>query len=388
MKILITTDLYTTQTNGVVTSVKNLTEVLIARGHDVRILTLADGPHSSHIGNVYYVRSLPIGFIYPDVRMPTTYHSRLLKELIDWQPDVIHSQCEFFSFQFATHIARHTGAPVVHTYHTLYEQYVSYVIPIKGVGQKAVGRLSRLRLQHVKAVIAPTRKVEGVLRDYGLRVPIFVIPSGIRLEQHRHSMTPKWRVKRRAALGFTPQMQVLVSVGRVGHEKNLDELLRYFAEVSPRYPLLRFLIVGDGPARQELEQLADTLGVGDKVVFTGMVAPCKVQEYYQLGDVFVSASTSETQGLTYVEALANGLPLLCRQDPCLRDVMICGENGFSFTDLESFGQELDVILTNPRWRRRACIRSRKIAAGFGKETFGAAVEAVYQSVVAEERKEK
>ncbi len=383
MKVLVTTDLYTTETNGVVTSVKNLVEVLTALGHDVRILTISDGPHSSRIGNVYYVRSLPLGFIYPDVRMPTTYRSRQLKALIEWKPDIIHSQCEFFTFQFAGYISKHTGAPIVHTYHTLYEQYVRYVLPFKGAGQKAVGRLSRLRLHNVKGIIAPTRKVEKVLRDYGITIPIHVIPSGIRLEQHHHRMTQKLRIKCRRNLGLTPDMPVLVSVGRVGNEKNLDELLRYFAEVSPDYPQLRFLIVGDGPAKQELEQLSEALGVNDKVIFTGMVPPCKVQDYYQLGDIFVCASTSETQGLTYVEAIANGLPLLCRQDPCLEDVMVYGENGFSFTDLDSFRKGLDVILTNPRWRKLAQGRSRQIAARFGKETFGAAVEELYRSVISE-----
>lgn len=155
MKVLITTDLYTTDTNGVVTSVKNLTDALIARGHEVRILTLADGLQSYRIGNVFYIRSMPLGVIYPDVRMPTSYHHRLIKQLVDWKPDVIHSQCEFFSFQFARYLAKKTGAPIVHTYHTLYEQYATYVLPIKGVGEKAVGKLSKMRLKNVQCVIAP-----------------------------------------------------------------------------------------------------------------------------------------------------------------------------------------------------------------------------------------
>lgn len=106
MRVLITTDLYTTETNGVVTSVKNLTKSLTDLGHEVRILTLAEGMHSYRLGNVYYIRSLPFGVIYPDVRMPASYHHRLVKDLINWKPDVIHSQCEFFSFQFARYISK------------------------------------------------------------------------------------------------------------------------------------------------------------------------------------------------------------------------------------------------------------------------------------------
>lgn len=381
MKILITTDLYTTETNGVVTSVKNLSEELINRGHDVRILTVSNDLHSCRIGNVYYIRSLPLGAIYPDVRMPTSYHHRMIRELVKWQPDVIHSQCEFFSFQFAQHISKKTGAPIVHTYHTLYEQYATYVLPIPGVGEKAVGTLSKVRLKNVQRVIAPTRKVEDTLKGYGLAAPISVVPSGIRLEQHSHRISRLERAEARLELGICEDDIVLLNIGRLGNEKNLDELVRFFADVRPNHPKLKFLIVGDGPAREELEKLAHTLDVQEYIIFTGMVAPDRVQRYYQLGDIFVSASTSETQGLTYIEAAANGLPLLCRQDPCLRDVMVQGENGYDYTDEESFIFALDVMLTDHAWRKQAGKRSRQIAKSFGKDAFGTAVEGVYESVI-------
>lgn len=379
MKVLITTDLYTTDTNGVVTSVKNLTDALIARGHEVRILTLADGLQSYRIGNVFYIRSMPLGVIYPDVRMPTSYHHRLIKQLVDWKPDVIHSQCEFFSFQFARYLANKTGAPIVHTYHTLYEQYATYVIPIKGVGEKAVGKLSKMRLKNVQCVIAPTRKVEDTLRGYGLTAPIRVVPSGISLAQHRHRLTPQERQQKRQALGIGPDELVLLNLGRLGNEKNLDELLRYFADNPDKS--IKFLIVGDGPAKESLEKLAQKLGIADRVIFTGMVPPARVQEHYQLGDVFVSASTSETQGLTYIEAAANGLPLLCRADPCLQDVMVQGENGYTFQDAAGFHYGLEAISSDAEWRKKAGCRSEEIAAAFGIEAFGDSVEEVYESVM-------
>jgi 1,2-diacylglycerol 3-alpha-glucosyltransferase len=384
MKILITTDLYTTETNGVVTSVKNLSEELTARGHEVRILTVADNWHSCQIGNVYYIRSVPLGVIYPDVRMPTSFHHhRLIKELIQWQPDVIHSQCEFFSFQFANYISRKTDAPIVHTYHTLYEQYARYVLPIRGVGERAVGSLSKHRLKHVQCVIAPTRKVEDALRSYGVAAPISVVPSGIRLEQHSVRISADDRDAGRAQYGITPEDMVLLNIGRLGNEKNLDELVRYFADVAPAYPNLKFMIVGDGPARSVLETLSAELGVEEKVIFTGMVSPTQVQHYYQLGDVFVSASTSETQGLTYIEAAANGLPLLCRRDPCLRDVMLVGENGYDYEDQEGFRKGLEAIASDPDWRKTAAEHSRRIAEAFSKDAFGDAVETVYENVLQE-----
>lgn len=386
MKVLITTDLFTTATNGVVTSVRNLSDELERRGHDVRILTLSASLKSYQDRTVYYIRSMPVG-VYPNVRMPLSYRHDLIDELIAWKPDVIHSQCELFSMQYAKRISKLTGAPIVHTYHTMYEQYIGYVLPGKRLGNWAVRVLAHRRLEKVSLVIVPTAKMEAVLTGYGLKKPIRVIPSGIALEQHRQRLLPDARHAKRAALGISDEQTVLISLGRLGAEKNLDELLHLFAKACAIHEGLVFLIVGDGPARSQLVCTARRLGVESQVVFAGMVDPSEVQEYYQLGDVFVSASTSETQGLTYIEAAANGLPLLCRQDSCLADVIEQGENGFEYACEQEFLDALAVISNDPGWRASAGKRSEIIAAKFDKATFGNAIEEVYESVL-EDRLEK
>ena len=380
MKILITTDLFTTTTNGVVTSVRNLYEELKEKGHDVRILTLSEGKESYKEDHVYYIKSASIGFVYPDVRMPLSYRSGLIQELIDWKPDVVHSQCEFFSFQFAQRIAKLTGAPIVHTYHTLYEQYVTYVVPSKFIGKQVVRQFSRHRLKKVKMVIAPTSKVEDALREYGVKTEIQVVPSGISLEQHHYRMSKEERSEKRRELGIPENHNVLLNLGRLGTEKNLGELLDYFAEALRHNANLTFMIVGDGPDKENLERKALELGIAEHVIFTGMVAPKEVQKYYQLADVFVNASTSETQGLTYIEAAANGLPLLCRKDPCLNDVIKDGINGYEYNNEKEFVEKLTDILMNTEWRKEASEQSEKIAESFGKEHFVESVETIYEEV--------
>lgn len=380
MKILITTDLYTTDTNGVVTSVKNLWDELKKKGHDVRILTMSDTLKSHKDGDVYYIRSMPIG-VYPDLRMPLSYRHRLIRELILWKPDVIHSQCEFFSFQFAKRIARLTGAPMVHTYHTLYEQYVTYLVPSKRLGNLIVRAVSKNRLRQVQKVIAPTRKVEDALHSYGINTTICVIPSGICLTQHQKHLSEEQRILKRQELGIHENNTVLINLGRLGTEKNIDELLQFFSKAVEDNHELLFLIVGDGPARVQLEKKSEELGIKEYVIFTGMVPPSEVQDYYQLGDIFVSASTSETQGLTYIEAAANGLPLLCRKDLCLQDVLHQGENGYEYTNIDEFLDYIDAILENPDWRMIAGKKSEEIASGFDKSAFGNKVEKLYESVV-------
>ncbi len=381
MKVLITTDLYVTSTNGVVTSVRNLYEELKEKGHDVRILTLSGKMDSYREGDVYYIRSVSVGKIYPDVRMPISFRSSLIRELIKWKPDVIHSQCEFFSFQFAKRIARRTGAPLIHTYHTLYEQYVSYVIRSERLGKTMVRRMSRKRLKKVDKIIAPTEKVEDALRGYGMHNEIQVVPSGIALEQHNSRMGIQERMERRRALGIPDGNQVLLNLGRLGTEKNLEELLDYFADALVDNFNLTFLIVGDGPDKMNLERMAVELDVDSHVIFTGMVAPSEVQEYYQLADVFVSASTSETQGLTYIEAAANGLPLLCRRDPCLSAVIKDGINGYEYDTMEEFIEKLNHITANSEWRDNAGKYSEEIAATFDKGHFADTMEAIYESAL-------
>ena len=381
MKVLITTDLYATNTNGVVTSVRNLMEELEKKGHEVRVLTVSEKLRSHKEDNIYYIKSVPLGVVYPDVRMPISYRHRYLRELIDWNPDVIHSQCEYFSYQFAGYISKKTDAPIVHTYHTLYEQYVTYIFPSQKIGAYFVGILSKLRLRKAEAIVAPTQKVETVLKNYGIHNPIHVVPSGIALEQHKERITEEERRKKRRALGIPEDYTVLLNLGRLGTEKNLPELIKLFAIAISHNPKLTLLIVGDGPARKELEELAARLGVADHVIFTGMVDPSEVHKYYQLGDIFVSASTSETQGLTYIEAAANGLPLLCRRDPCLDGVLVEGKNGYEYEAEQEFCELLDTILSNPDWCRDAGLQSAEIASEFDKNHFAGKIEDVYETVI-------
>ena len=381
MKILITTDLFTVQTNGVVTSVKNLLKELEKKGHEVRVLTFSDTRHGRKEATVSYIGSVSLSFIYPNVRMPLSYHNKMVKELIEWKPDVIHSQCEFFSYQFAKYISRRTKAPIIHTYHTLYEQYVGYVIPFRRFGRWAISKFVRHRLKNAKVIVAPTHKVKNALESYGIQNTISVLPSGINLEQHQARISPAHREEKRRALGIPANAKVLLNLGRLGEEKNLDELLRFFQKAIAVRQDLFFLIVGDGPAKEKLEKEAKKLGIWEKVHFTGMVSPAQVQEYYQLGDLFVNASTSETQGLTYIEAAANSLPLLCREDLCLKDVLLPNENGFFYTNEADFLEALERLLNNSEQFKQMGKKSIEIAARFDKSVFGDKIDKLYYSVL-------
>ena len=335
MKVLITTDWYEPVINGVVTSVMNLSRKLRERGHEVKILTLSRTCHSYIEGNVIYAGSIGMGCIYPQARVKIpTVAGDYMEMLLDWKPDIVHSQCEFSTFFLAKKIASELHIPIVHTYHTVYEDYTHYFSPQKAWGRNIVQLMTRKLANAVETLIAPSDKIRKILEGYQVSCPVEIIPSGISLEKYQACKEEDWQEKIRAQLGIPQDALVLVYVGRMAKEKNIEELLEYQQEAE-KYGVI-LLLVGDGPHLPELKKKAEELKVTEHVIFTGMIAPEEVGHYYQAGDLFVSASISETQGMTYAEALAGGIPLLCRRDGCLEQVVTDDENGWQYDDREDF----------------------------------------------------
>ena len=376
MKVLITTDWYAPVINGVVTSVLLLQRELVARGHDVRVVTLSNSLHTYKEGPVYYMGSVSAGKIYPGARLKINRARSMMQELIAWHPDVIHSQCEFSTFFLARRIAEELDIPLVHTYHTVYEDYTHYFSPSVHFGKKAAAVFTRWAASHTDCLIAPTAKVRLLLQGYGVSKPVFVVPSGIDLGHFQAEPDVLRRNVLKASLNIPQDRTVLVFVGRLAEEKRVEELLRFRAGMGPgKVPLL---LVGDGPDRNRLESVAADLGLGvPDVVFAGMVPAEQVADWYQLGDLFVSASTSETQGLTYAEALAAGVPVLCRADPCLLGVVRDGENGWQYHGEAEFRQRLEDFLAHPQRREALCRAARETGEEYSAQRFAERVESIY-----------
>ena len=210
MKILITSDWYTPAVNGVVTSVLNLRRELEARGHEVRVLTLSRDIHSSVRDGVTRIGSVPAGLIYPGARLRPTLTSRLVRDLVEWGPDVVHSQCEFSTFFLARRIAEELDIPLVHTYHTVYEDYTHYFSPSVRLGRRAVALLTRWVAGQTDCMVAPTGKVRSLLQNYGVTVPVFVVPSGIDLRRFQREPVPGCRAAMLQSLGIPAKNMVLV----------------------------------------------------------------------------------------------------------------------------------------------------------------------------------
>ena len=379
MKILITADCYTPTINGVVTSILNLETELRRLGHDVKILCPSENFHSSESENVYRIGSVGVGRIYSGARAALRISQSHLQKLIDWKPDIIHSQSEFSSFIMAKRIAAEVNCPIVHTYHTVYENYTHYFSPRITLGRKAVILMTKRILRHTKAVIAPSQKIERLLKDYGIAQPIKVIPTGLRLKKFSDEISVNIINELKAKLGIPLKSRVLITVGRAAKEKNIDELIRYFKRLDIENTV--FVIVGGGPYLDALKDLAYAENISDKMIFTGAVEPENIAAYYRLGDIFLSASQSETQGLTYIEALASGLPAVCRRDDCLNDVITNGKNGGQYTDFKEFSELIRTFLFNDELYKSMSEKAVQTAQKYSAEKFAKDVETVYMEIL-------
>lgn len=379
MKILITADCYTPTINGVVTSILNLETELRRLGHDVKILCPSENFHSSESENVYRIGSVGVGRIYSGARAALRISQSHLQKLIDWKPDIIHSQSEFSSFIMAKRIAAEVNCPIVHTYHTVYENYTHYFSPSITLGRKAVIVMTKRILRHTKAVIAPSQKIERLLKDYGIAQPIKVIPTGLRLKKFSDEISVNIINELKAKLGIPLKSRVLITVGRAAKEKNIDELIRYFKRLDIENTV--FVIVGGGPYLDALKDLAYAENISDKMIFTGAVEPENIAAYYRLGDIFLSASQSETQGLTYIEALASGLPAVCRRDDCLNDVITNGKNGGQYTDFKEFSELIRTFLFNDELYKSMSENAVQTTQKYSAEKFAKDVETVYMEIL-------
>lgn len=384
LRVLLLSDCWSPTVNGVVRSVTDLRDGLAAAGHDVRVLTVGAGPSTTFDGHVYGVASMPAGAVYPHARIGRPVSGTVLRHVAAWAPDVVHSHTEFPTFGWARAIARRSGVAHVHTYHTSYEDYTHYFCPSRRLGKAMTRAFIRDRLGRTDRVIAPTGKVADMLRGYDVTTPIEAIGTGVDVDRFRpvaDSGARSLDASFAAQLGLAPGVPVVLTVGRLAAEKNLPETLRLLCRITD-VPW-QWLVVGDGPAADDLRGLATRLGVADRVHMVGAVPVDEVARYYRLGDVFVTSSRSETQGLTCLEALASGLPTITPDDDAFRGVIIDGVNGHRYASDADFLSTVRTLLDDDAFRRTLSDGARASAVQCGRDRFVDEVLGCYRRAMAD-----
>jgi glycosyltransferase involved in cell wall biosynthesis len=272
--------------------------------------------------------------------------------------------------------------PVIFTNHTRYDLYAQAYLPMlpDEIGTTFLHAYLPSFCREVDLVIAPSPGVRSVLRDLGVDVSIEVIPNGVDLAPFRAPNDPVSR----ETLGIPPGDVLLVYVGRLGPEKNLTFLVRAFAGAHAAYPETTLLLVGDGPERENLADLAHRGGIQDKVRFTGMVEYEDLPRYLAAADAFVTASVTEVHPLSVIEALAAGLPVLGVHSPGVGDTVVEGYNGLlSEHDVAAFAAKLTRLVADEATRSRLASHARESAEEYAIERTSALVEGHYQRLVSE-----
>lgn len=380
MKILLTTDTYFPMTNGVVVSTDNLYMQLKNLGHEVKILTLSSDGKEHILGDVLYFSSYHIN-IYPDARIIRPMRNRIISEVIKWRPDIIHSQSEFSTMIVAKYIKRKLNIPQVHTYHTLYEDYLHYFLGGKIIRKSTLSKLTGFLLNTFDTVIAPTEKVKEKLESYNVAANIEIIPTGINLKKFQQEISVDERNKLLKRYGFSGEDKILVYVGRVAEEKNIEEVISFYNKALEYIGNTKLLIVGGGPCLSKLKTMVMQYKLESNVKFTDMITSDEINKYYKLGDYFVTASTSETQGITYIEALASGLPVICKWDRCIDNLIIDGVTGFTYKDEKEFVNILINITSNKELEKNMKVDIKNIVNEYSIENFGQRVFKIYNNVL-------
>ena len=372
MRIGFFTDTYTPQINGVVTSIRLFKSALEARGHEVYVF--APNPQSDDDGEGT-VRFASMPFVFqPEMRFASPVSIEALRLLDEIELDIVHAHDPFSIGLFGLRVARRHKIPYVHTYHTLYPEYVHYVWETR-LTKKLAERLSREYCDQCDSIVAPSTKVEGYLRDWGVSSPIEIIATGIDID--RYSMVDEPRIAAlRSKLRITPEDRVALFVGRLGREKNVEALLR--AIWHCRCLNAKLIVVGDGPHRAELEALTDELGLRDRVVFAGYLKRDDSIAAYHLAHIFTFASTTETQGLVVGEAMAAGLPVVAAQDRAVEDFIVDGECGLVVPGRpEELARAIDALLGDEVKRLAFAAAARERACHFSIQRQAERLEAHY-----------
>lgn len=387
MNIGLFTDTYFPQVSGVATSIKTLRDELIAQGHHVYIFTSSDPRATdSPEDGIYRFPSVPF-VSFKDRRIAFTGWLKVLRIARKMDLDIVHNQTEFSLGVMGKMVAKELGIPCIHTYHTMYQDYLHYIANGRVLKPKDVARLAHLYLKNMAGVIAPSERVLDTLESYHVESPIRVIPTGVNLRVYRLRDTPEQKLSMRQKYGYDRDTPVLLSLSRLAFEKNIQELIASMPDVLAKEPTAQLLIVGDGPARQSLERQVREMNLRDHVTFAGQISNDEVPHYYQIADVFVSASDSESQGLTYDESLASDVPIVVRRSEYTDQLIDDPGIGMSFQKRADLVKGILHYIQNPPVEEAKAKREQKLH-DISAEVFGRRVVEFYEDCqmrVAEEQ---
>ena len=390
MNIALFTDSYLPTKSGIVTVVLQLRKALEDMGHHVVVVTVNTKEEESAIAerekdeNVLRIRSVRGDWLgVPDQYIGFPHEKKILKFLVKHNVQIIHSHTEFFVAHAAKLSGKKLHIPVIATTHTLWEDFYKYylfagrLIPVRLI-RKIVKRLYK----KFYALINVSQKARDYFKMPFMlpNTPSAIIPNALDSDSFLQCTISEKEIQAvRKQWGIKKDDIVFLFLGRVVEEKRVEELLDICMRVIQKNAKIKILFVGAGPAVQALEKKSRP--VSDRIVFTGYVPWTEVHSYYQLGDVFITASLSEMHSMTILEALISGLPIIARRDTSFSDTIFEGKNGYMADSDEEMDQYFLELAADAKKRAAFGDYSKKVAKGFSLEVYGKRTVAFYQKVL-------
>ena len=393
MRIGIFTETYTPYISGLVTSEVMLKKALEKQGHEVYVVTANLESFKYEYNEeerILKIPGVPTG-IY-DSRLTSIYPVRAVNKIRSWNLDIIHSQTEFAIGTFARLFAKQYNIPLVHTYHTLYEDYIHYIT--KGYfnrsGKKIVEYLTKFYCETTATeLIVPTNKIYRLFKEkYKFEKNINIIPTGIEVERFFKEKIPIKDVEElRKTLHLSKKDFVILFVGRLAEEKNIEFLIESEKKLVEKHSNIKLVIVGDGPDKEKLEDYAKKLGLEQNIIFTGKTNWDDIPYYYHIASVFTSASKTETQGLTIIEAMASNVVPVCMRDEAFLSMVTEGLDGLFFESQEEYQKQILYLYDNDKERENLSRQARIQAETYSSKYYAERVLDVYQRAIKTKEKE-
>lgn len=394
MRIGLFTDAYVPSVNGVVTSVEALKKALEKKGHVVYIVTVGQDSRTYDYDEkekVLKIPGIPLG-IY-DYRMSSFYPIKVINKIKSWDLEIIHSHTELSMGIFARLFAKQYNIPLVHTYHTMYKDYTWYVsrnIKYFDLGcKKAVEYFSKFYCDNTAdAFIVPTVKTYHLFRDeYHYDKDIYIVPTGLDASRFYKENSDKLKVlKLRHNLGYKRKDFVMLFVGRLAQEKNVPFLFDIIEKTKNKN--VKLLIVGYGPDEDKYKKEVKERCLEDRIKFIGKVAWIDMPNYYHVSNAFITASTTETQGLTVIEALAASLPVICIDDDAFKSVVVDNFNGRIFKDEKECSEIVEELSTNKLELENLTDKAEGSVKKYSLSSFAESVLEVYKVAITKHNKKQ
>ena len=375
-------DVYFPRINGVSTSIKTFRNKLTELGHEITLITPEYGPYDRSDSLLLRMPARVVPMDPEDRLMKTGAIYMLEQQLKEECYDLVHIQTPFVAHRVGVRLAHRLGIPVIESYHTYFEEYLYHYFPYlpKSLMRYAARWFTRKQCNNVDALIVPSRAMNTVLQDYGVTRPMEIIPTGI---EERYLNWPGI-THFRNEYKIDPDRPVLVHIGRVAHEKNIDFLFEVLLEVRLRIPDVLLLIAGEGPALGHLKSLSRKLGLENSVLFVGYLdRDSTLLECYLAGDAFIFASRTETQGLVLLEAMALGVPVVSTAVMGTKDILAPGKGGLiAEEDTQDFASRVVEILEDKSLRQRLSDEATDYARDWTADEMAVRMATFYEKTIA------